>query len=144
MIVGIGTDIARIDRIAGTLERFGDRFLARVFTEIEQAKSEPRMQRAASYAKRWAAKEACSKALGSGIRMGVNWREMEVVNLHTGQPTMRLHGGASARARAMMPEGHEPRLHVTLTDDDPYAMAVVVLEAVGPGAPSLPDVGAWR
>ena len=71
-------------------------------------------------------------------------REMEVVNLHTGQPTMRLHGGASARARAMMPEGHEPRLHVTLTDDDPYAMAVVVLEAVGPGAPSLPDVGAWR
>ncbi|MEL6264361.1 MAG: holo-ACP synthase [Pseudomonadota bacterium] len=129
MIIGIGTDLADIRRIEGTLERFGDRFVQRVFTEIEQDRSERRRERAASYAKRWAAKEACSKALGSGVRMGVNWREMEVVNLATGQPTMRLHGGAAARLMALVPAGHAVHVHVTITDDHPYAQAFVVIEA---------------
>ncbi|MEM6422696.1 MAG: holo-ACP synthase, partial [Pseudomonadota bacterium] len=95
-------------------------------------RSDRRRERVASYAKRWAAKEACSKALGTGLRMGINWREMEVVNLHTGQPTMRLHGGAAARLASMVPAGHEPRLHVTITDDHPYAQAFVVIEALLP------------
>ncbi|MEM9783930.1 MAG: holo-ACP synthase [Pseudomonadota bacterium] len=129
MIIGIGTDLADIRRIEGTLTRFGDRFVQRVFTEIEQDRSERRRERAASYAKRWAAKEACSKALGSGVRMGVNWRELEVVNLPSGQPTMRLHGGAAARLDAILPHRHEARVHVTITDDHPYAQAFVVIEA---------------
>jgi holo-[acyl-carrier protein] synthase len=133
MIIGIGTDLARIDRISDTLDRWGERFVARVFTEIERAKSDARRERAASYAKRWAAKEACSKALGTGLRMGIAWREMEVVNLHSGQPTMRLHGGAHARMMALVPEGHAPRIHVTITDDHPFAQAFVVIEAVAPG-----------
>jgi holo-[acyl-carrier protein] synthase len=130
MIVGIGSDIADIRRIERTLERFGDRFVNRVFTEIEQAKSERRRERAASYAKRWAAKEACSKALGTGLRMGVNWREMGVVNLASGQPTMQLAGGALTRLRTLMPPGLHPRIHVTITDDHPYAQAFVVIEAL--------------
>jgi holo-[acyl-carrier protein] synthase len=138
MILGIGADLADIRRIDGTLERFGDRFVQRVFTEIEQAKSEARRERAASYAKRWAAKEACAKALGTGLRMGVAWREMGVVNLRSGQPTMALTGGAAARLARMTPPGMEARLHVTITDDHPWAQAFVVIEAVTPGAHSPP------
>lgn len=133
MIVGIGSDITDIRRIERTIERFGDRFIQRVFTEVEQAKSERRMHRIASYAKRWAAKEACSKALGTGLRMGVAWREMGVVNLDSGKPTMLLHGGAVKRLRGLIPEGMQARIHVTLTDDHPYAQAFVVIEALEPG-----------
>ncbi len=137
MILGIGSDLADIRRIERTLERFGERFIRRVFTEIEQAKSEHRRARAASYAKRWAAKEACAKALGSGLRMGVAWREMGVVNLPSGQPTMEVTGGAAARLQALVPPGLSPRIHVTITDDHPWAQAFVVIEAVPPGTPQL-------
>jgi holo-[acyl-carrier protein] synthase len=135
MIVGIGTDLTDIRRVARTLERWGDRFVQRCFTEVEQAKSNRRRHRAASYAKRWAAKEACSKALGTGLRMGVNWREMGVVNLASGQPTMQLTGGAARRLAGMIPPGMQARIHVSITDDDPYAQAFVVIEALpsGPG-----------
>lgn len=129
MILGIGNDLASITRIEGTLERFGARFINRVFTETEQRISERRADRAASYAKRWAAKEACSKALGTGLRMGIAWIEMGVVNLHSGQPTMVVTGSAKARLERMTPAGHEAVVHVTLTDDHPWAMAVVVIEA---------------
>lgn len=132
MIVGIGADLADIRRIEKTLERFGERFTNRVFTETERAKSDKRAARAASYAKRWAAKEACSKALGTGIRMGVAWREMGVVNLPSGQPTLELVGGAAERLAAMIPEGHTPRIHLTITDDAPYAQAFVIIEALSP------------
>ena len=130
MIVGIGSDIADIRRIENTLDRFGERFVRRVFTEIEQAKSDRRRARAASYAKRWAAKEACSKALGTGLRMGVAWREMGVVNLPSGQPTMALTGGAAERLAGLIPTGHVASIHVTITDDHPYAQAFVVIEAL--------------
>lgn len=135
MIVGIGSDLADIRRIERTLERFGERFVQRVFTETEQAKSEKRRERAASYAKRWAAKEACSKALGTGLRMGVAWREMGVVNLSTGQPTLHLAGGAADRLARLIPPGMIPRIHLTITDDHPYAQAFVVIEAVGEDTP---------
>ena len=135
MIIGIGSDLADIRRIEGTLERFGDRFVHRCFTEIEQAKSEKRKHRAASYAKRWAAKEACSKALGTGLRMGVAWREMGVVNLPSGQPTMDLTGGAADRLAKLTPPGTVARIHVTITDDHPYAQAFVVIEAVPADTP---------
>jgi holo-[acyl-carrier protein] synthase len=138
MIVGIGSDIADIRRIERTLDRFGDRFVQRVFTEVEQAKSERRRHRAASYARRWAAKEACSKALGTGLRMGVAWREMGVVNLPSGQPTMAIVGGAAVRLTSLMPPGLAPRVHVTMTDDPPYAQAFVVIEALPPDAPPPP------
>ncbi len=137
MIIGIGSDLADIRRIERTLERFGERFIKRVFTEIEQAKSERRRARAASYAKRWAAKEACSKAVGTGLRMGVAWREMGVVNLPSGQPTMHLTGGAAERLRALAPPGLSPRIHVTITDDHPWAQAFVVIEGVAPDTPQL-------
>ncbi len=137
MIVGIGSDLADIRRIERTLERFGDRFVRRVFTETEQVKSEKRRERAASYAKRWAAKEACSKALGTGLRMGVAWREMGVVNLPSGQPTMHLTGGAAERLTLLMPPGTLPRIHVTITDDHPYAQAFVVIEALASDTPYL-------
>ena len=130
MIIGIGTDIADIRRIASTLDRHGERFTNRVFTEIERARSEKRPHRAASYAKRWAAKEACSKALGSGVRMGVAWREMAVENLPSGQPTLHVSGGARARLEGLTPPGHTAHIHLTLTDDDPYAQAFVVIEAL--------------
>ncbi len=130
MIVGIGSDLADIRRIGRTLERFGNRFIRRVFTEIEQEKSERRRERIASYAKRWAAKEACSKALGTGLRMGVAWREMGVVNLPSGQPTMRVTGGAADRLAALIPHAHSARIHVTITDDFPWAQAFVVIEAI--------------
>ncbi|KPA23548.1 Holo-(acyl-carrier-protein) synthase [Shimia sp. SK013] len=129
MILGVGTDLANIDRIAGTLERFGDRFRNRVFTEVEQAKAERRLDTPGTYAKRWAAKEACSKALGTGLRMGISWKDMAVSNLRTGQPIMHVTGWAAERLREMTPEGHEAIIHVTLTDDHPWAQAFVVIEA---------------
>jgi holo-[acyl-carrier protein] synthase len=129
LILGIGTDLANIDRIAGTLERFGQRFKTRVFTETEQAKAERRRDVAGTYAKRWAAKEACAKALGTGLRMGVAWKEMSVSNLRSGQPQMHVTGGAAARLARMTPEGMVARIHVTLTDDHPWAQAFVVIEA---------------
>lgn len=129
MILGIGTDLANIERIRGTLDRFGDRFRNRVFTEVEQAKAERRKDVAGTYAKRWAAKEACSKALGTGLSMGISWRDMSVTNLKTGQPTMTVTGWAAERLAAMTPVGHEAVIHVTLTDDHPWAQAFVVIEA---------------
>ena len=129
MILGIGTDLANIDRIAGTLERFGDRFRNRVFTDIEQAKAERRADVVGTYAKRWAAKEACSKALGTGLRMGIAWKDMAVSNLRTGQPVMHVTGWAAERLAEMTPEGYEAIIHVTLTDDHPWAQAFVVIEA---------------
>jgi holo-[acyl-carrier protein] synthase len=129
MILGIGTDLANIDRIAATLERFGDRFRNRVFTPTEQAKAERRRDVAGTYAKRWAAKEACSKALGTGLRMGISWRDMAVTNLRSGQPQMQVTGWAAERLAAMTPPGYEAVIHVTLTDDHPWAQAFVVIEA---------------
>ena len=130
MIIGIGADLADIRRIERTLERFGERFTNRVFTETERTRSDKRAARGASYAKRWAAKEACSKALGTGIKMGVAWKEMGVVNLPSGQPTLELIGGAAKRLEGMIPAGHSPRIHLTITDDAPYAQAFVVIEAL--------------
>jgi holo-[acyl-carrier protein] synthase len=129
MIIGIGSDLIDIRRVEKTLERFGDRFTHRVFTEIERARSDRRAERAASYAKRFAAKEACSKALGTGIRMGVNWREMGVVNLPTGQPTLHLSGSAAERLAGLTPKGLVARIDLTITDDWPLAQAFVVISA---------------
>lgn len=130
MILGIGTDLANIERIAAVLDRHGDRFRNRVFTDLEQRKAEGRpMQVAATYAKRWAAKEACSKALGTGLRMGIAWKDMAVSNLRTGQPVMQVTGWAAERLNQMTPPGHEAVIHVTLTDDHPWAQAFVVIEA---------------
>ncbi len=129
MILGIGTDLCNIERIGRTLDRFGDRFRNRVFTETERRKAEARRDVAGTYAKRWAAKEACSKALGTGLRMGIAWRDMAVSNLSTGQPVMRVTGWAAERLRAITPPGHEAIIHVTLTDDHPWAQAFVVIEA---------------
>jgi len=129
MIIGIGTDLANIDRIAATLERFGDRFRNRVFTDVEQRKAERRKDTAGTYAKRWAAKEACSKALGTGLRMGISWKDMAVSNLETGQPVMHLTGWAAERLAALTPPGHDAIVHVTLTDDHPWAQALVLIEA---------------
>ena len=130
MILGIGSDLANIERIEGTIARFGTRFLDRVFTEREKATAERRAERAATYAKRWAAKEACSKALGTGIRRGVYWRDMGVVNLPGGKPTMKLTGGAASRLAAMLPAGHTASVHLTITDDFPLAQAFVIIEAL--------------
>lgn len=129
MILGVGTDLANIERIQRALDRFGDRFRNRVFTETEQRKAERRHDTAGTYAKRWAAKEACSKALGTGLRMGIAWKDMAVSNLHTGQPVMHVTGWAADRLRQMTPEGYEAIIHVTLTDDHPWAQAFVVIEA---------------
>ena len=129
MILGIGTDLANIERIERTLTRFGDRFRNRVFTETEQTKAERRKDVAGTYAKRWAAKEACSKALGTGLRMGIAWKDMAVTNLHTGQPVMAVTGWAQERLESMTPPGYEAIIHVTLTDDHPWAQAFVVIEA---------------
>ena len=129
MILGIGTDLANIERIENTLDRFGDRFRNRVFTEVEQKKAEKRRDTAGTYAKRWAAKEACSKALGTGLRMGIAWKDMAVTNLRTGQPQMALTGWAAERLLQMTPTGYEAVIHVTLTDDHPWAQAFVVIEA---------------
>ena len=130
MILGIGSDLANIERIEATLARFGDRFRNRVFTELEQRKACSRPHCVAgTYAKRWAAKEACSKALGTGLRMGIAWKDMAVTNLATGQPVMHVTGWAADRLRRMTPQGHEAVIHVTLTDDHPWAQAFVVIEA---------------
>ena len=129
MILGVGTDLANIERIAGVLDRHGDRFRDRVFTEIEQKKAERRQDTAGTYAKRWAAKEACSKALGTGLRMGIAWKDMAVKNLKTGQPVMEVSGWAAERLQDMTPKGYEAIIHVTLTDDHPWAQAFIVIEA---------------
>lgn len=138
MIIGIGSDLCDIRRIEQTLERFGDRFVRRVFTETERRKSDRRAQRAASYAKRFAAKEAGAKALGTGFSRGVFLRDIGVVNLPSGAPTLAFTGGAARRLAALAPEGHEPVVHLTLTDDHPLAQAFVVIEArplpMGPSA----------
>jgi holo-[acyl-carrier protein] synthase len=130
MIVGIGSDLIDIRRIEKTLERHGARFVERVFTAVEQEKSDRRKLRAASYAKRFAAKEACAKALGTGLSRGVFWRDMGVVNLPGGKPTMHLTNGAAERLEALIPEKHKPVIHLTITDDFPLAQAFVVIEAV--------------
>jgi len=129
MIIGIGSDLCDINRIEETLQRYGERFVARCFTEIERQKSDRRATRAASYAKRFAAKEACAKALGTGLRHGVFWRDMGVVNLRSGQPTMKLTGGAAERLAAITPAGCEAFIHLTMTDEHPLAQAFVVIEA---------------
>ncbi len=133
MIVGIGSDLADIRRIKSVLDRFGPRFVKRVFTEVEAARSERKGDRAASYAKRFAAKEACSKALGTGMRAGVFWRDMGVVNAPSGKPTLQLTGGAAERLSALIPPGMTAMIHLSLTDDHPYAQAFVIIEAVASG-----------
>ncbi|QKV18484.1 holo-ACP synthase [Oricola thermophila] len=134
MIVGLGSDLIDIRRVERSLERFGERFIRRIFTDIEREKSERRQARAASYAKRFAAKEACAKALGTGMARGVFWRDLGVVNLPGGKPTMRLTGGAAKRLDELVPAGHRPFIHLTITDDMPLAQAFVIIEA-------LPDRG---
>lgn len=130
MIIGLGTDLIDITRIEATIERFGGRFLDRIFTPLEQAKSDRRANRAASYARRFAAKEACSKALGTGFRRGVFWRDMGVVNDPSGRPTMKLTGGAARRLAQMTPPGMEVRINVSLTDEPPIAQATVIITVV--------------
>ena len=129
MIIGLGSDLIDIRRIEQTIERHGDRFLDRIFTAVEREKSEKRAQRAASYAKRFAAKEACAKALGTGLRRGVFWRDMGVVNLPGGKPTMNLTGGALRRLNEITPAGMEPTVDLTITDDFPLAQAIVIISA---------------
>ncbi len=130
MIIGIGSDIIDIRRIERTLARYGERFLDRVFTPVERERSDGRANRAASYAKRFAAKEACSKALGTGFRRGVFWRDLGVVNLPSGKPTMRLTGGAARRLAEITPRGMSAQIDITLTDDYPQAQAIVIISAV--------------
>ncbi|MEH6404694.1 MAG: holo-ACP synthase [Sneathiella sp.] len=130
MIIGLGNDIIDIRRIEKTIGRFGDRFIQRIYTEVEQKKSERRMNRIDSYAKRYAAKEACSKALGTGFRKGVFWKDMGVVNLPSGKPTMKLTGGALKRLHHITPDGMEAVIHLTITDEPPQAQAIVMIEAV--------------
>lgn len=130
MILGLGNDTIDIRRIEQTIARFGNRFLDRVFTDTERRKSDRRVQRAASYAKRFAAKEACAKALGTGLRNGVFWRDMGVVNLPSGRPTLHLTGGALEQLRRITPEGYEARIDLTLTDDQPQAQAIVIISAI--------------
>ena len=135
MIIGTGNDLIDIRRIERTLERHGERFINRIFTDIEIRKSERRRQRAASYAKRFAAKEACAKALGTGLSAGVFWRDMGVVNLPSGKPTMALTGGAAERLALLLPAGHQAAIHLTITDEFPLAQAYVIIEAFPGDAP---------
>ena len=130
MIIGLGTDITDISRVEQTLKRYGDRFTHRCFTEIERRKSDRRALRAASYAKRFAAKEACAKALGTGLNFGVYWRDMGVVNLPSGKPTMHLTNGAARVLAHLVPRGHEPHIHLSITDDGGMAQAFVIIEAL--------------
>ena len=130
MILGLGNDIIDIDRIERAIARFGDRFLDRVFTDVERRKSDRRHQRAASYAKRFAAKEACAKALGTGLRQGVFWRDMGVINLPTGRPTLLLTGGAAKQLERITPRGYAARIDLSLTDDYPLAQAIVIISGV--------------
>lgn len=144
MIIGLGSDLIDIRRIERTIERFGERFLDRIFTPVERARSERRaLTRIDSYAKRFAAKEACAKALGTGFRRGVFWRDMGVINLSGGKPTMALTGGALARLQSLLPEGHEAQIDISLTDEPPLAQAIVIISArpiiTGfPGSPGRP------
>ena len=133
MIIGLGSDLIDIRRVEKTIERQGDRFIQRLFTDIEQAKSDRRANRAASYAKRFAAKEACAKALGTGLHRGVYWRDMGVVNLPGGKPTMKLTGGALARLEAITPAGHRAEIALTITDEFPLAQAIVIISAIPSG-----------
>lgn len=127
-LIGLGSDLCNIERIANSIDRFGDRFINRIFTEVEQAKANRReLTRAATFAKRFAAKEACAKALGTGFRQGVFWRDMGVVNLPSGQPTLHLSGGAAARLAQITPSGHKAVIHLTMTDDHPWAQAIVLI-----------------
>jgi holo-[acyl-carrier protein] synthase len=130
MIIGIGSDLVDVRRIERTLARHGERFVARIFTPIERATADRRARRSETYAKRFAAKEACAKALGTGLRAGVFWRDMGVVNLPSGRPTMKLTGGALMRLQSITPEGCEARIDVTITDEGPIAQAFVVISAV--------------
>lgn len=130
VILGVGNDLIDIRRIEKTLDRYGERFIARIFTDLERRKSDARRQRAASYAKRFAAKEACAKALGTGLRAGVYWRDMGVINLPSGRPTLQLTGGAARILREMTPPGHMVRIDLTLTDDFPLAAAIVIISAL--------------
>ncbi len=130
MILGLGSDLTDIRRIQASLDRFGERFTLRIFTDLERSRSERKADRAGSYARRFAAKEACAKALGTGMSRGVFWRDMGVVNLPSGKPTMKLTGGAALRLAEMAPEGHISVIHVSLTDDVPFAQAFVIIEAV--------------
>jgi len=130
MILGIGSDLIDVRRIERTIERHGERFLERIFTPVERAKAEGRTRRVETYAKRFAAKEACAKALGTGFSRGVFWRDLGVVNEPSGKPTMVLTGGAGERLRAIVPKGHKPHIHLTITDDFPYAQAFVIIEAM--------------
>jgi holo-[acyl-carrier protein] synthase len=136
MIVGLGSDLCDARRIAKVIERHGERFLRRIFTPAERAKAERRANKVETYAKRFAAKEACAKALGTGMRAGVFWRDMGVVNLPGGRPTMKLTGGALARLKSMLPPGHEARIDVSLTDEGPTAQAIVIISAVPASAPN--------
>jgi len=138
MIIGLGSDIIAIERIERTLARFGDRFIGRIFTDVERRKSESRAGRAASYAKRYAAKEACSKALGTGFRHGVFWRDMGVVNLPSGQPTLHLTGGAALRLAEITPRGKVAKIDLSLTDDEALAQAIVVISAIDGDAEAKP------
>ena len=133
MIIGLGSDLIDIRRIERTLERFGERFTNRIFTEGERVKSERRAARVESYARRFAAKEACSKALGTGFRKGVFWRDMEVVNLPSGKPTMRLSGGEAQRLQSLTPSGMTTQIDVSLTDEPPTAQAIVIITALSAG-----------
>jgi holo-[acyl-carrier protein] synthase len=135
MILGLGNDVIDIRRIERTIEVYGDRFLNRVFTETERKRSDRRKERAASYAKRFAAKEACSKALGTGLRKGVFWRDMGVVNLPSGRPTLKLTGGAADQLARITPAGYEARIDLTITDDFPMAQAIVIISAIRIGEP---------
>jgi holo-[acyl-carrier protein] synthase len=130
MIIGLGNDLTDISRVEQTLARFGDRFTHRCFTEIERRKSDGRRERAASYAKRFAAKEACAKALGTGLNFGVYWRDMGVVNLPSGKPTMHLTNGAARILARLVPPGHTPHIHLSITDDGGMAQAFVIIEAL--------------
>ena len=130
MILGVGSDLIDVRRIERTIERHGERFLDRIFTPLERAKAEGRARRIETYAKRFAAKEACAKALGTGLRAGVFWRDMGVVNLPSGAPTMALTGGALARLEKILPPGHRAAIHLTITDDFPLAQAFVIIEAL--------------
>ena len=136
MILGMGSDFTDARRIARSIERFGDRFLERIFTPAERAKADRRVRRAETYAKRFAAKEACAKALGTGLSHGVFWRDMGVVNLPSGKPTLVLTGGAAARLAGMVPEGYEPRIELSLTDEGPLTAAYVIISAVPLGSPA--------
>ena len=135
MIIGLGSDLIDIRRVEKSIERFGERFTHRCFTDIERAKSDGRKNRAASYAKRFAAKEACSKALGTGLANGVFWKDMGVVNLPSGRPTLRLTGGAAAQLARITPPGYEARIDLTITDDFPMAQAIVIISAIPTGEP---------